>query len=191
MPRLRDRSQVHFIYVWEGDGKIRGRTAPSRARAGAGLVNTHAVERDGSRLLTGRRVRAAMAARGHPAVGPDRRVEPLTRTWPRRTCRTSGPQDDRAGNARGSGRPDGAGSGEARTDAGAERRTQVALVSDDEGRVAMVPFGTGAGWLGISRLVGDPARPADRRMVQAQAVSRARVPVRFLRHLPQRQRRLA
>jgi predicted RNA-binding Zn ribbon-like protein len=131
---------------WEATERYGARTAPAGLALVQDLVNTHAVERDGSDLLTSHASaqRWLRAATGQWAS--DRRVKPSdsdlseTDLQKLRDLRTTAqemlavPADQRPASM--GGEPP-----------GTERRTQVALVSDDEGRIAMVPFGTGASWL--------------------------------------------
>jgi predicted RNA-binding Zn ribbon-like protein len=131
---------------WEGTERYGARTAPAGLALVQDLVNTHAVERDGSDLLAGHASAQRWLRAATRQWASDRRLEPpgsdLSETdlQKLRDLRTTAqemlavPADQRP--AITGGQPPGAG-----------RRAQVALASDDEGRVAMVPLGTGASWL--------------------------------------------
>jgi predicted RNA-binding Zn ribbon-like protein len=131
---------------WEGTERYGARTAPAGLALVQDLVNTHAVERDGSDLLAGHASAQRWLRAATRQWASDRRLEPpgsdLSETdlQKLRDLRTTAqemlavPADQRPAST--GGQPPGAG-----------RRAQVALASDDEGRVAMVPLGTGASWL--------------------------------------------
>lgn len=126
--------------------RYEARTAPAGLALVQDLVNTHAVQRGGTDLLPDRASAEARlrAAAGEWARGRGLEVPELSLTEADvvalRTLRDAVeevlavPAGQRP--VQGSDTP-----------VGTSWRTQVGLVTDDEGRVGMAPVGTGAGWL--------------------------------------------
>jgi predicted RNA-binding Zn ribbon-like protein len=131
---------------WVATERFEARTAPAGLALVQELINTHAVERDGSDMLTDRtsaeewlRGAAREWARSRGLDFPELSLlqadlEALRDLRATVEEMLAVPADDRPADMAG-------------TSVGVRRRAQVNLVSDDEGRVSMVPFGTGGGWL--------------------------------------------
>jgi predicted RNA-binding Zn ribbon-like protein len=131
---------------WLATERFGARTAPAGLALVQELVNTHAVERDGPDLLTDRTsaedwLRGAAdewaRSRGLDSPGlslPQADLEALRELRTTVEKMLAVPPGERPVDMAG-------------TQAGVEQRAQVSLVSDGEGRVGMVPFGTGSRWL--------------------------------------------
>lgn len=131
---------------WIATARFEARSAPDGLALVQDLVNTHAVERDGADLLAGRAAAQQWLQEATRQWAGDRGLDPPALALPEkdlealRELRASVqemlaiPPDQRPAG------PDG-------TPSTATQRAQVNLVTDELGRVAMVPVGTGAGWL--------------------------------------------
>jgi CGNR zinc finger/Putative stress-induced transcription regulator len=127
---------------WMATERFEARTAPGGLALVQDLVNTHAVERDGSDLL------------GDLASAQEW-LEGAGRQW----ARDRGVEAVELGLVEGDlgrlrdlrelvqGMLAGGGEGAVGPVGGSVRRAQVDLVSDGEGRVEMVPVGAGVGWV--------------------------------------------
>jgi hypothetical protein len=131
---------------WVATERFGARTAPGGLALVQELVNTHAVERDGRDLLAGRpsaqqwlRAATRQWARGRGLRPPGLT---LSETDLQALRDLRGIVQEMLAVPAGQ-RP----AGTAGTPAGVKRRARVDLVSDDEGRVGMVPIGTGGSWL--------------------------------------------
>jgi predicted RNA-binding Zn ribbon-like protein len=122
------------------------RTAPDGLALVQELVNTHAVERDGADLLADHATAQQWLQEAGRQWADDRGLEPADPTLPEtdlqvlRDLRASVqellaiPPDQRPADSVGA-------------PSAVTQRAEVYLVTDEAGRVAMVPAGTGVGWL--------------------------------------------
>ena len=132
--------------------RFEARTAPAGLALVQDLVNTHAVERDGHDLLIDRATAQEWLLAAGRRWAADRGLEPAdlalaeTDLQPLRDLRAM-VQAMLAEPAEPVPAADGGGDGTPGEPVVVTRRAQVDLVSDAEGRVALVPTGAGRDWL--------------------------------------------
>ena len=132
---------------WVATERYEARTAPAGLALVQELINTHTVMRGGGRDLLADHASAEEWLRGAGrAWAQSKRMDAPVLSLPRddvealRNLRATMekilavPVDERP-------------TGTAAAPAGATRGVRATLVSDEEGRVGIIPFGTGSGWL--------------------------------------------
>jgi predicted RNA-binding Zn ribbon-like protein len=131
---------------WEATQRYRARAAPGGLALVQDLVNTHAVVRGGPDLLTDRASAQQWLQAATRQWARGRGLEPPDLTLSETDLRAL--RDLRAIVQEMLAVPAGQrAAGQAGAPAGVQQRAQVDLASDDEGRVVMVPAGTGGSWL--------------------------------------------